>query len=106
MKNLALLVDATSIFSFQQYLKEHEYVVQGNINYAALLDALQEEFPDDDFNLKVAFVSIDLEHEGQKKFRQFLVGKGFTVDATDYRDCFILPDRSSPYQRLSARITY
>ena len=38
----ALLVDATSVFAFQQYLKEHDYPVQGNIHYGALLNALNQ----------------------------------------------------------------
>lgn len=37
----ALLIDATSIFAFQQFLKQQDYPVQGNINYGALLDALK-----------------------------------------------------------------
>ncbi len=37
----ALLIDATSVFAFQQYLKQQDYPIQGNINYGALLDALQ-----------------------------------------------------------------
>jgi predicted membrane metal-binding protein len=37
---LALLVDSTSIFDFQQYLKNHSYPVQGNINYGTLLGHL------------------------------------------------------------------
>jgi hypothetical protein len=104
--NLPLLVDATSIFAFQQYLKDHDYSVQGNPNYAALLDALRCEFPENDFNPKLAFVAISFEHEGQKKFCTFLQHQGFIVDPTDYRDAFVLPDRSSPYQRLSTRLTY
>jgi hypothetical protein len=104
--NLPLLVDATSIFDFQLYLKEHDFSVQGNPDYAALLDALNREFPDDDFDPKIAFVAISFDHEGQKKFVGFLQRLGFIVDPTDYRDAFILPDRASPYQRLSTRITY
>ena len=38
----ALLIDATSVFAFQQHLKQQDYPVQGNINYGALLDALQQ----------------------------------------------------------------
>lgn len=104
--NHPLLVDATSIFAFQQFLKEHDYPVQGNPNYAALLEALHHEFPEGEFNPKLAFVAISLEHEGQKKFCSFLQRQGFIVDPTDFRDAFILPDRSSPYQRLSTRLTY
>jgi hypothetical protein len=37
----ALLIDATSVFAFQQQLKQQDYAVQGNINYGALLDALK-----------------------------------------------------------------
>jgi hypothetical protein len=105
--NLPLLVDTTSVFAFHQYLKDHDYPVQGNPNYAALLDAIKTEFPDDEFNPKLAFVAVSFENEGQKKFSTFLQHQlGFIVDATDYRDAFILPDRSNPYQRLSTRITY
>jgi hypothetical protein len=104
--NLPLLVDATPVFAFQQYLKDHDFSVQGNPNYAALLDALKSEFPDDEFNPKLAFVAISFDNEGQKKFCGFLQRLGFIVDPTDYRDAFILPDRSSPYQRLSTRVTY
>src|SRR5438045_3199916 len=104
--SLPLLVDAAAIFAFQQYLKDHEFPVQGNPNYGNLLDALDQEFPGEDFNPKLAFVSISFENEGQKKFCTFLQHQGFIVDATDYRDAFVLPDRSNPYQRFSPRITY
>ena len=104
--NLPLLVDATPIFAFQQYLKDHDFPVQGNPNYGALLDALKHEFPDDDFNPMLAFVAISFDNEGQKKFCGFLQRLGFIVDPTDYRDAFILPDKSTPYQRLSTRVTY
>lgn len=133
-----LLIDATSIFAFQQYLKQQDYPVQGNINYGALLDALQRPAPasnlraptstsrvrsaprghsasglrsepaasPDSFDNMFAFVAINPEHEGQQKFCAFLRGQGFTVDETDFRDAFIIPNRESSYQRLSTRITY
>lgn len=130
-EELNLLVEAPSVYDFQQFLKQNEYPVQGNINYAALLSALQRRFApgqgfggmigDRDgsgfgdgsgrgnrtcFERMFAFVSINPEHEGQQKFCAFLRGQGFTVDETDYRDAFVVPDRKSPYQRLSSRITY
>jgi hypothetical protein len=105
--DLPLLLDTTPIFAFQQYLRDHDFPVQGNPNYGALVDALREEFPDDEFNPKLAFVAISFDNEGQRKFTGFLQRQlGFIVDATDYRDAFVLPDRSSPYQRLSTRVTY
>jgi hypothetical protein len=105
--NLPLLLDTTPIFAFQQYLKEHDFPVSGNPNYIALVDALRDEFPGEEFKPKFAFVAVSFDNEGQKKFLAFLQHPlGFLVDATDYRDAFILPDRSSPYQRLSTRITY
>jgi len=131
----ALLVDATSVFAFQQYLKEHDYPVQGNINYGALLDALRRLLAGSGsqsgsasgprsrsvsasrshstsgalpmpFEKMLAFVAINPEHEGQQKFCAFLRGQGFTVDETDFRDAFVLPNREYPYQRLSTRLTY
>jgi hypothetical protein len=105
--DLPLVLDTTPIFAFHQFLKDHDFPVQGNPNYGALLDALKEEFPGDQFNPKLAFVAISFDNEGQKKFTSFLQRQlGFIVDATDYRDAFVLPDKSSPYQRLSTRITY
>lgn len=124
---LALLVDATSVFAFQQYLKQHDYPVQGNINYGALLDALSRSAIElllasgpqlrsklgprhvgssSPFDLMFAFVAINPEHEGQQKFCSFLRGQGFTVDETDFRDAFIVPNREYPYQRLSTRLAY
>lgn len=130
----ALLIDATSVFAFQQHLKQQDYPVQGNINYAALLDALQPSplalnpqrsmsgsgsrnhsisgstwkyaGSSTRFDNMFAFVAINLEHEGQQKFCAFLRGQGFTVDETDFRDAFIIPNRDNPYQRLSTRLTY
>ncbi len=127
----ALLVDATSIYSFQQYLKKHEYPVQGNINYGALLRSLSlrmasgagvgvgfgdrggSGYGDGSgrgnrscFDLLFAFVAINPEHEGQKKFCAYLRGQGFAVDETDFRDAFIVPNREFPYQRLSTRLAY
>ncbi len=128
----ALLIDATSIFAFQQHLKQQDYPVQGNINYGALLDALQPHSAANSrqplsvsgsrtgsrshsisgsssspgFDNMFAFVAINPEHEGQQKFCAFLRGKGFTVDETDFRDAFIIPTRDNPYQRLSTRIAY
>ncbi|HEX4124273.1 MAG TPA: hypothetical protein VHY37_06055, partial [Tepidisphaeraceae bacterium] len=128
----ALLIDATSIFAFQQHLKQQDYPVQGNINYSALLDALKPSTAANPrhpgsvstprtsprvrsvpgagsspvFDNMFAFVAINPEHEGQQKFCAFLRGQGFTVDETDFRDAFIIPTRDNPYQRLSTRITY
>jgi len=129
--NRALLVDATSVFAFQQYLKQHEYPVHGNINYGALLSALNRRIAPSEgfgglvgsrdgsgygdgsgrgkrscFELMFAFVAINPEHEGQQKFCAFLRGQGFTVDETDFRDAFVVPNREFPYQRLSTRLTY
>jgi hypothetical protein len=53
-----------------------------------------------------AFVAINPEHEGQQKFCAFLRGQGFTVDETDFRDAFVLPNREHSYQRLSTRLAY
>jgi hypothetical protein len=103
---LALLVDATSVFAFQQYLKQHDYPVQGNINYGALLDSLRKKFSDEQIDRMLAFVAINPEHEGQQKFCSYLRGQGFTVDETDFRDAFIVPNREFPYQRLSTRLAY
>jgi hypothetical protein len=102
----ALLVDATAVFAFQGYLKQREYAVQGNINYGALLDSLRQEFPRTDFSPMLAFAAINPDNEAQQKFVEYLRGRGFNVDLTDFRDAFIVPDRESPYQRLSTRITY
>jgi hypothetical protein len=106
--SLALLVDTASIFSFRQSLEGRDFPLQSNINYAALLDALHLKFPDQEFDPKLAFVAIDPENEGQKKFINFLQHQkmGFMVEPCDYRDAFILPDRASHYQRLSTRVTY
>ncbi len=117
--SLALLVDATSVFAFQQYLKEHDYPVQGNINYGSLLTALGQYFAPDQragsgpgrgdrcgFDPMLAFVAINPEHEGQQKFCAYLRGQGFTVDETDFRDAFVFPKREFQYQRLSTRLTY
>ena len=101
-----LVIDGPSIFSFHQYLIDHHYHVQGKPNYGALLETMERGLPGESFNPKVACVSISFEHEGQAKFTNFLEHQGFVVDATDYRDAFVLPDKSSPYQRLSTRITY
>lgn len=103
--DLALLVDATSIFAFQQYLKKHDYPVQGNINYGALMDSLHR-LVTKTFKPMLAFVAINPEHEGQQKFCEYLRGRGFMVDETDFRDAFILPSRESQYQRLTSRIAY
>ncbi|MBU0718668.1 MAG: hypothetical protein KJ749_10505 [Planctomycetes bacterium] len=102
----ALLVDTTSVFSFQQYLKKHDYPVQGNINYGALLESLHRNFPNGGFNPMLAFVAINPEHEGQQKFCAYLRNQQFIVDETDFRDAFVIPDKESPYQRLSTRIAY
>lgn len=134
----ALLVDATAVFAFQQYLKDHDYPVQGNINYGALLDALRRTLTSfgspavsgssglsrsgsrpgshthsvsgsalgTPYEKMLAFVAINPEHEGQQKFCAYLRGQGFTVDETDFRDAFVLPNREFPYQRLSTRLTY
>jgi hypothetical protein len=102
----ALLVDATSIYAFQQYLKDHDFPVQGNPDYAALLRALEQEFPSQEFDPKLAFVAIDFDNEGQRKFCSFLQRLDFIVDPSDYRDAFVMPDRSTQYQRLSTRLTY
>ncbi len=103
---LALLVDATSIFAFQQKLKDHGDSVQGNINYGGLMDSLYNKFGVEQFVPMLAFVAINPEHEGQQRFCSFLRGQGFTVDETDFRDAFIVPDREYPYQRLSTRLAY
>ncbi len=102
----SLAVDATSIFAFGQFLEAQRFTVQ-NPNYEKLDEALQTCFSTTAFDPKLAFVAVSLEHEGQKKFSSFLQHHlGYIVDATDYRDAFILPDRTSQYQRLSTRITY
>ena len=103
---LALLVDATSIYAFQRDLKESGNPVQSNPNYGALMDSLLNKFEGDRFAPMLAFVAINPEHEGQQKFCAFLRGQGFTVDETDFRDAYIVPDRTSPYQRLSTRLVY
>jgi hypothetical protein len=117
---LALLVDSTSIFDFQQYLKNHSYPVQGNINYGTLLDTLRRNFGVDSFHPMFAFVAINPEHEGQQKFCAYLRNQGFVVDETDFRDAFVVPkeayvgaraepnerSKESSYQRLSTRIAY
>lgn len=127
----ALLVDATSVFAFQQYLKQRDYPVQGNINYGALLNALNRRIAPGEgfggmlgdrdgsgygdgsgrgnqscFDLLFAFVAINPEHEGQRKFCAFLRGQGFRVDETDFRDAFVIPNREHAYQRLSTQMTY
>jgi hypothetical protein len=71
-----------------------------------LIEALRKEFAESTFQPQVAFVAVSFDNEGQKKFCAFLQHQGFTVDATDYRDAFVLPDKSNPYQRLSTRVTY
>lgn len=135
-----LEIDTTSVFAFQQFLKQQDYPIQGNINYGALLDALHgavnespsavqsRSLPSNSvprsrlssrttavtrngpepvrFNHMFAFVAINPEHEGQQKFCAFLRSQGLTVDVTDYRDAFVLPNREHPYQRLSTRLTY
>jgi hypothetical protein len=101
-----LLVDATSVFAFQQFLKDRDFPVSGNPNYGNLIDVLRKEFPENDFDPMLAFVAISFDNEGQKKFVTFLHHQGFIVDVTDYRDAFILPERTNPYQRFSTRITY
>ena len=103
---LALLIDSTSVFAFQQYLKQHDYQVQGNINYGALMDAIRRKFNGEPFEPMFAFVAINPEHEGQQKFVAYLRGQGFTVDETDFRDAFVVPNKESSYQRLSSKITY
>ena len=107
---LALLLDTSSIYAYQQQLKDRDFPVSANPNYAPLLDALKEEFPGDEFKPKFAFVAVNFDNEGQKKFCAFLERPlGFLVDPTDYRDAYILPERTNPYipyQRLSTRITY
>ena len=110
-----LLVDAPSIFAFQQHLKQQDYPIQGNINYGALLEALQlppqasnrprplsvsgsrtgvrthsvvrseASASPVTFDKMFAFVAINPEHDGQQKFCAFLRGQGFTVDETDFR---------------------
>ena len=103
---LALLVDATPIFAFQQFLKERDYPVQGNINYGALLESLHKKFEGEQFGTMLAFTAINPQHDGQRRFCDYLRGQGFTVDETDFRDAFILPNREHAYQRLSTRLTY
>ena len=56
-----LLVDCTSIFAFQQFLKDNDFPVQGTPNYAALLDGLRKEFSTEAFNPQIAFVAISFE---------------------------------------------
>jgi hypothetical protein len=101
-----LLVDTTSVFAFQQFLKKREYPVQGNINYSGLLESVRRRFQGLTFEPMFAFVAINPEHEGQQKFCAFLRNQGFIVDETDFRDAFLIPDKEYPYQRLSTRITY
>jgi hypothetical protein len=99
-----LLVDTTSVFAFQQSLK-HKFPVQGNPNYAALIGTLEAEFPNESLEPRIGLLALDPQNENQKKFSDFMHDKlHFIVDATDFRDAFILPDH--PYQRLSTRITY
>ena len=102
----ALLVDTSAVFAFQQFLRAHDYPVQGNIDYGALLASLRQRLGREEFSPMFAFVAVNPEHEGQRKFINFLSQKGFIVDETDFRDAFILPNRESQYQRLSARMTY
>ena len=104
----ALLIDTSAVFAFQQFLKAHDYPVQSNIDYGALLAAVKSRYaPQPAFEPMFAFVAIDPEHEGQRKFTTFLDKKlGFLVDETDFRDAFVLPNRESSYQRLSTRVTY
>lgn len=122
-----LLVDATSIFAFQQSLRENEFPVEGNPDYGALLEALLKvrdadeamparsgvRYPEQALSIRfdqmIAFVAVDPEHEGQQRFCRFLRDKGFIVDETDFRDAFVVPKRlskDSQYQRLSTRIAY
>jgi len=103
---MPLLVDATSIYAYHQFLKEQKLPVEGNPDYAALLDVLRRELPEDNnFDPKLAFVAISFENASQQKFATFLSKNlGFIVDATDFRDAYIVPDNS--YQRLSTRLTY
>lgn len=103
---LTLLVCAPSVFAFWQAAKDSGHRVHGNPDYQSLLDVLQTHFPNRVFDPKLAFVAINLEKESQKKFSGFLHHLGFLVDITDFRDAFILPDRTTSYQRLSTRITY
>jgi hypothetical protein len=100
-----LLVDTSAVFAFQQFLRAHDYPVQGNIDYGALLSSLSQRTVRE-FDPMFAFVAVNPEHEGQRKFIHFLAQKGFIVDETDFRDAFILPNRESQYQRLSTRVTY
>jgi len=101
-----LLCDATSVFAFHQLLKDRDFPVQGNPDYSSLVGTIQGFFPSSEFEAMMAFTAINFENEGQRKFTSFLQRLGFIVDATDYRDAFVLPDKSSQYQRLSTRITY
>jgi hypothetical protein len=109
---LALLVDTTSIYAYHQSLKEGKVAPQGNINYAALLDALNSavspsKVGDVTFDPMFAFVAINPEHEGQQKFCYYLRHQlGFFVDETDFRDAFVVPDKEIRYQRLSTRLAY
>jgi hypothetical protein len=114
----ALLVDTTSIYDFQQYLKHNHYRVYANIDYGALLDSVSHNYEkamnlptsqedEEIFNPMLAFVAIDPEHEGQRKFTKFLEETlGFTVDETDYRHAYVVPNRESHYRRLSTQLTY
>lgn len=103
----ALLLDTSAVFDFQQHLKAHDYPVHGSIDYGALVTAVRSQAGTLAFDPMLAFVAIDPEHEGQRKFTYFLDKKlGFIVDETDFRNAFVLPNRESSYQRLSTRLTY
>jgi hypothetical protein len=102
-------LDAASIYAFAQTQRANEPAALANPNYAGLTDALQHLLPSVKFHLKLAFLGIDPENEGQKRFVSYLRTKEhFTVDACDYRDSYVLPDRGSgvPYQRFSSKISY
>jgi len=101
-----LLVDATAIYAYWQYLRDQMCPINGNPDYAALLTVLNQRLPGGKaFDPKLAFVAISFENAPQQKFATFLSKNlGFIVDASDFRDAYIVPDNS--YQRLSTRLTY
>ncbi len=103
-----LAVDATPLFDFHKSLSDKKLSRQAAIDYRMLDEALVQANRGT-FGQKIAFVSINKEHDGQRKFCDFLASVlQFTVDETDYRDAFVTPNRleSVQYQRLSTRITY
>ncbi len=107
MNSIALLIDTTTLPAFQQSLREAGHELRGNPDYSALLSTLQQMFPGQLFDPKLAFTAVNFDNVAQKKFVSFLEHQlDFIVDQTDFRDAFVLPDRKSNYQRLSTKMAY